>query len=74
MRPPAFGVVAAIADRSELLPAPFGPMMATISPARDLERRLFDGGHGIVANRKILDAQDRFAGRPHADALSDTPR
>ena len=33
MRPRALGAIAVIADRSELLPAPFGPMMATISPA-----------------------------------------
>ena len=33
MRPCVFGANAAIAERSELLPAPFGPIIATISPA-----------------------------------------
>jgi hypothetical protein len=33
MWPCALDAIAVIGDRSELLPAPFGPMMATISPA-----------------------------------------
>ena len=40
----------------------------------DFKCRLFDGGHGIIADRKVLDSKDRFAGRAHADAFSDAPR
>ena len=49
---PEVGLRMPASDRSVVvLPAPFGPIRPTISPARDRERQVVDGGEGAGSGR-----------------------
>ena len=48
----------AIAESSEVLPAPFGPTMATTSPASTCEIDAVHGGDGAVADDEAGDSTE----------------
>ena len=47
----------------EVLPAPFGPMMARISPLRMSKETSRDRLHAAEGERDVLDREHRLAGR-----------
>ena len=46
-----------IASIAVVLPAPLGPISATISPGVHLERQALDGDDAAVADVEVLDAE-----------------
>ena len=56
--------------KTVVLPAPFGPMMAVISPRRAEKRKPVDGGKAAEAHGQMLDAQKLIAAHQPRPSLT----